>query len=364
MTPGLCSDLKESTGRVATRGGLSIQYWMYAPTKLHKGKSPIVVINGGPGLSHDYDLPLRQLACEGRKVIFYDQAGTGASRIPDYTAELEEEYPFLHNNNSKTIQTSMLWNITYLAEVELPALLEDLQLTEYHIVGDSWGTMLALQFAIVSDAPSRHGLRSLTLNGPVPSTADYYNFGWDSETGTIGIMPEHFKKRYKALVGAGNFTSLEFQAMEQILTTDFEYRSGIVSDCFLESMANINEDIYIGIWGHGEFVESTGTIKDFDVYPHLTNNKNGGGGRLSKMPVLITSGEFDMVRPKTVQKLHECLPLSETALFPHSGHITVGDVTGKLLMTIADFLHRVEASGKHFEPAKKDTGGRDRKSVV
>lgn len=43
---------------------------------------PLLVVNGGPGLSHAYLLPAdvwKQLA-QKRRVIFYDQRGTGASQ--------------------------------------------------------------------------------------------------------------------------------------------------------------------------------------------------------------------------------------------------------------------------------------------
>lgn len=34
---------------------------------------PLVTIHGGPGFDHQYLLPMKQLACAGRKVLFYDQ---------------------------------------------------------------------------------------------------------------------------------------------------------------------------------------------------------------------------------------------------------------------------------------------------
>ena len=44
----------------------------------------MVVLHGGPGIPHDYLLPLSGLAEEasGRTVIFYDQLGSGNSDSP------------------------------------------------------------------------------------------------------------------------------------------------------------------------------------------------------------------------------------------------------------------------------------------
>merc|ERR1719422_973742 len=58
-------------------------YWVYQKPGPASSDSdlPVVMINGGPGLPHNYMLPLKQVACTGRKIIFYDQVGTGRSTI-------------------------------------------------------------------------------------------------------------------------------------------------------------------------------------------------------------------------------------------------------------------------------------------
>ena len=63
--------------------GVKMFYWVYqkhSPDSSDSGL-PVLMINGGPGLPHNYMLPLKQVACSGRKVIFYDQVGTGRSTI-------------------------------------------------------------------------------------------------------------------------------------------------------------------------------------------------------------------------------------------------------------------------------------------
>ena len=43
--------------------------------------SPLIIIHGGPGASHDYLAPLKELSDE-RPVVFYDQLGCGNSDRP------------------------------------------------------------------------------------------------------------------------------------------------------------------------------------------------------------------------------------------------------------------------------------------
>ena len=42
--------------------------------------TPLIVLHGGPGATHDYVLSLADLARTGRAVVHYDQLGNGRSR--------------------------------------------------------------------------------------------------------------------------------------------------------------------------------------------------------------------------------------------------------------------------------------------
>ena len=56
--------------------GSSVHYWVYQPVGFLQSSSallPVITINGGPGFPHNYLLPLKHLACQGRQVVFYDQ---------------------------------------------------------------------------------------------------------------------------------------------------------------------------------------------------------------------------------------------------------------------------------------------------
>ena len=87
---------------------------------------PLVTIHGGPAWGHSYLLPLKQLACRGRPVLFYDQVGCGESE---------------HST------ADWLFTTDYYVE-ELEALIAHLGWTKYHVLGSSWGTMVAQEFAL------------------------------------------------------------------------------------------------------------------------------------------------------------------------------------------------------------------------
>ena len=50
--------------------------------------TPLIVVHGGPGCTHDYVLAIADFARSGRPVIHYDQVGAGRStRLPDRGAD-------------------------------------------------------------------------------------------------------------------------------------------------------------------------------------------------------------------------------------------------------------------------------------
>ena len=48
--------------RSLTVNGAEMFYWVYQATKQLVGCLPVIMIHGGPGLCHNYMLPLKQIA--------------------------------------------------------------------------------------------------------------------------------------------------------------------------------------------------------------------------------------------------------------------------------------------------------------
>lgn len=87
-------------------------------------------MHGGPSFTHNYMIPLKILARKGYPVIFYDQAGCGASfKTNDF-----KKYP-------------QLLTVEYYVK-EAHCLVKALKLDQYFVYGSSWGSILAQEFAI------------------------------------------------------------------------------------------------------------------------------------------------------------------------------------------------------------------------
>src|SRR5438445_7961295 len=100
------------------------------------GAAPLLALHGGPGSTHNYFAPLERLGGE-RPVVLYDQIGCGSSERP--------------KDNE--------WSADVFRE-EVDAVRSQLGLERIHLLGTSWGGMLALEHALAG----AEGVTSLTLS--------------------------------------------------------------------------------------------------------------------------------------------------------------------------------------------------------
>ena len=98
--------------------------------------TPLLTLHGGPGASHDYLEPLAALG-DDRPVIFYDQLGGGRSDRPGDTS---------------------LWRIGRFCQ-EIDDLRDALGLDRVHLLGQSWGGWLAVEYMLTRP----HGIAGLVL---------------------------------------------------------------------------------------------------------------------------------------------------------------------------------------------------------
>ena len=63
-------------GRAGFRG---VETWYRVTGDLASALTPVIVVHGGPGCTHDYVDSFKDLARDGRAVVHYDQLGNGRS---------------------------------------------------------------------------------------------------------------------------------------------------------------------------------------------------------------------------------------------------------------------------------------------
>mgnify|MGYP000400253332 CR=1 FL=1 len=141
--PASKNNLPVREGRLPFRG--FTDWFKSVGGPVEAGKFPVLVLHGGPGAAHDYLEPIEALAATGRPVIFYDQLGCGQSDRP-------------HDPS--------LWDVPLFVE-EVGAVRQALGLDRLHILGQSWGGMLGMEYALTQP----EGLVSLIIaNSPASMT--------------------------------------------------------------------------------------------------------------------------------------------------------------------------------------------------
>jgi proline-specific peptidase len=105
-------------------GGETFQtYYKLVGTLEGRTKRPLVVLHGGPGLTHDYLIPIGDLAAHGRPVLFYDQIGSGrSSTMPE--------------------KPETFWTIDFFIDEFFNVLAHFGITDDYDVLGHSWGGIL------------------------------------------------------------------------------------------------------------------------------------------------------------------------------------------------------------------------------
>lgn len=267
--------------------------------------APLVVLHGGPGACHDYLESLAALHAEtGRAVVLYDQLGCGNSEhLPDADPGF--------------------WTVD-LFKRELERVLEALGIAGgYHLLGQSWGGMLAMEHAF--DQPA--GLLSLTIANS-PASLEL----WVAEANRLRA----------ALPADVQATLLRHEADG---TTDDEAYTAAV-DVFYErhlcrlprpwpeevtrSFDKLDADptVYHTMNGPSEF-HVIGTLKGWDVT-----------GRLGEIdaPCLVISGEFDEATPAVVAPLVAGLRDVRSVMVDGTSHMTHVEAPERFRPLVAAFL--------------------------
>jgi proline iminopeptidase len=247
------------------------------------GRTPLVCLHGGPGSTHNYFRPLERLADE-RPVVLYDQLGCGRSDRP----EVE-------------------WNLAVFTE-ELDALREHLGLDRVHLLGTSWGGMLALEHALARP----DSVRSLILSSTLASADE-----WVVEV-----------KRLR------DATGIEDDDEANVEVERRHFFRGAEEPLELARMREEkNAAVYEAMWGRNEWT-MTGALGGWDVRGRL--------GEL-KMPTLILRGAHDLSTEAISKTLTDGIPHASEIVFEESSHTPVLEETERYLRCLREFLYSVEA---------------------
>lgn len=267
--------------------------------------TPVILLHGGPGFS-SYYLKLFERLGDDRKVVRYDQLGGGKS-------------PGLNDTTKITIAHFV---------AELDSLRTHLGYDKVHLLGHSWGTILAFEYY---RAHPDHVV-SLILGSPALDIP-----AWEQNAKRLlTTLSDSSRKAALDAERTGKFDTPAYQAADAEFWAKYVMRSPAqpVQADLDSTMSQINQVIYNYMQGPSEFT-IVGTLKRYDAKPYLKS---------VKVPVLFTVGEFDEANPDIVKRQAALLPGSKVEVLKGAAHLSPWDAPDQNLQVVRAFLQSVDAA--------------------
>ena len=289
---------REAEGYIEVQGH---QIW-YRIVGADKPGIPLLTLHGGPGGTHFYLEPMEALA-EERPVIFYDQLGCGHSDRPGDTT---------------------FWTVDYYVE-ELAAIREALNIRKVHLLGQSWGTMLAIKY-LINKKPS--GIQSLILAGPCLSARRWVN----DQLEWVARLPDSVQQVIRDCEAMEDFAN---PAYLQAMSTFYNLhvcRTDPWPDCVNRAFAAMGTETYLYMWGPSEFT-CNGILKEEDLTDVLPD---------IRIPVLLTCGEFDEATPETTEYYRSLIPGAKIRVFKDASHMHHVEKSDEFNQVVSSFLIEVD----------------------
>jgi L-proline amide hydrolase len=264
--------------------------------------TPVVICHGGPGGTHDY---VEAIAALDRPCVLYDQVGNGrSSRGLDVGPEF--------------------WTVDLFLG-ELDALVAELGFGEYHVLGQSWGGMLAMEHTL------RHppGLRSIVV-ADSPASIPL----WVEEANRLRReLPEDVQAVLTRHEEAGTTDSPEYQQAMLVFYSRHVCRLPEWPEEVQRTFEAIEADptVYGTMNGPSEF-HVVGSLRDWDITDRL--------GEID-VPTLLVSGRYDEATPRIVEEIHRRIPGSRWELFEESSHMPHVEERSRFLRVVGEFLDGV-----------------------
>ena len=263
---------------------------------------PLLAIHGGPGIPHQQLQPLEQLR-DHRPVIFYDQLGCGKSDRPKGTH---------------------LWKIHRFVE-ELAQVRDNLSPGPVHILGCSWGSMIAVDYVLRKPV----GIKSLVLVIPILSVSK-----WTEDQKRLrDRLPHRLRCILQRYEKGETVLTLEYKAV----LSEFRKRHMLRNldswpDVMSEALQARNEEVSKIMWGDQPFRVS-GNLRDYERTARLSE---------VDVPTLLICGRHDTSTPETISWYRSLFQQADIAVFEDSSHRAHFEETQAFLVEVQGFLCAVD----------------------
>lgn len=271
----------------------------------------VLLLHGGPGATHElYECFDGYLPHEGIEYIYYDQLGSYYSDRPN-----GEE----------------LWTIDrFVDEVEQVRKALDLNKDNFYLLGQSWGGILALEYAFAY----QDNLKGLIISNMMSDVQAYNTYA--KEVLGPQMPPEVFKEileieekkdfenpRYEELL-------MQHHYVDHVLRMPLDKWPNSITRTF----EHLNPDVYVYMQGPSEFgITGGATLENWSRSKDLPK---------IKVPTLTIGGTYDTMDPKHMEWMAGEVQNGKYLHCPEGSHLSQYDDQKTYISGLVKFLRDVD----------------------
>ncbi len=258
--------------------------------------TPLLLINGGPGMNSEGFEGIARLLSKNNRVITYDQRGTGKSALPEI--------------NESTITLDLMME-------DIETIRKDLKIEQWIILGHSFGGMLAAYYAVKKP----EHILSLIMSSSGGIDLDLLSFVNDNIQSKLSKQESDSFKYWTAKIASGDTSHHARLQRGMALAPAYVYNRKYIL-VIAERLTQGNQRINELIWRNMRKI-------NFNCTKDLTGFFK---------PVLIIQGKNDILKISTAQNIQKAFGNSKLILMENTAHYGWLDNEKEYLSVIQEFL--------------------------
>jgi proline iminopeptidase len=275
----------------------------------HIGNNPrikVLLLHGGPAMTHEY------MECfesffpkEGFEMIEYDQLGSFYSDQP---------------------KDSSLWVIPrFVEEVEQVRKALNLDSSNFYVLGNSWGGMLAMEYAL----KYQKNLKGLIVCNMMASIPAYEKYN--------GVLRNQMRKSLVDSLQNYEAKGMYKDPTYQALVFKEYYNKHLCRlpewpDPVMRSLNHVNDQIYVMMQGPSEF-KVGGRILKWDITNRLKE---------LTVPTLMVGGKYDTMDPNYMKWMSTQVKNGQSLYCPNGSHLAMWDDQQVFMNGVIKFIKGVD----------------------
>jgi proline iminopeptidase len=265
----------------------------------------LLLLHGGPGATHEYFEGFDSfLPAAGIEYYYYDQLGSAYSDQPDDDG---------------------LWEIDrFVDEVEQVRLALGLGRDNFYLLGQSWGGILAIEYAL----QHQQHLKGLVVSNMMASIPAYNSY---AESALMPGIDPAVLAEIKRMEAEGETTDPRYEA----LLMEHHYVHHVLRlpaeewpEPVVRSFAHINPSIYVPMQGPSE-LGASGKLVDWDRTADLSR---------IEVPTLVIGAGHDTMDPDHMKWMSEQFPRGSYLHCPEGSHLSMYDDQQTYMRGLIQFL--------------------------